>query len=171
MVSFGCKMNFPHNKQKSIRFIDDVLKINDQSCCILSRPCTMYCITTFGTFKNVKDFFFFFFFANSTVVWQYYWNKWHTHKDTYVVSQGNLEPLNSQDLVLSWHLEAHMHCKKYMYFTGEILQNLRVNGYLILDAVIPWSSSLRKLYWDGLGSCVIWECHGVVYNTKSNVCT
>ena len=39
MVSFCWKMNFlPSNIKKLIRFIDDVLEINDQSHCILSGP-------------------------------------------------------------------------------------------------------------------------------------
>ena len=42
MVSFCWKMNFlPSRIKKQIHFIDDVLEINDQSCCILSGPpCT-----------------------------------------------------------------------------------------------------------------------------------
>ena len=38
MVSFCWKMNFLPSKIKNIRFIDDVLEINDQSRCILSGP-------------------------------------------------------------------------------------------------------------------------------------
>ena len=42
MVSFCWKINFlpskKEEKKKKIRFIDDVLEINDRSCCILSGP-------------------------------------------------------------------------------------------------------------------------------------
>ena len=39
MVSFCWKINFlPGNIKKLICFIDDILEINDQSCCILSGP-------------------------------------------------------------------------------------------------------------------------------------
>ena len=52
MVSFCWKINFlPSKIKKQIRFIEDVLEINDQSCCILSGP---PCITFIAKFIMYK---------------------------------------------------------------------------------------------------------------------
>ena len=51
MVSFCWKINFlPSKIKKQIRFIDEVLEINDQSRCILSGP---PCIRPLLNYENL----------------------------------------------------------------------------------------------------------------------
>ena len=70
---------------------------------------------------------------------------------------------------LPWKLQAgDTGTKQYHNFVQDRLVDKKKPLDLILDAIIPKSSSQVKLYWDELRSRVIRACHGQVYSTKCN---